>query len=421
MAHECEEFERVAGMQRRTFLRAAVAGGALSTTMFGTAVRQASFAASTGGNTLVVLSLRGGADGLGLVVPHGDPGYYAARSGTAVPRRTLVAQDAFFGLHPALAPLVPYWKSRELAAVHAVGMQMPNRSHFEAMEKIEDADPGSELRSGWVNRMVGLGGTASPFEAVHLSSVNTPTLLVGREPVLASKGLEKLRVAGTATTGLARYQQLTTAWSQSSDELGAAARSAIQVSKTFTAGTLNRPYVPANGAVYPTAPPARDLADALKDTAKLIRGKVGTEVVSIDFGPWDMHGEYGTVDGGDMLRMTSALARSLAAFLKDLGDLRSRVTVVTISEFGRRVEQNGNNGLDHGWGNAMLVVGGGVRGGRYHGRWPWLSAGKLVDGDLKVTTDYRDVLAEVIAKRFPDRTIAGVFPGLVHQPLGVMR
>lgn len=420
MSHEtCAEFERAARLHRRTFLAAAV-GGALTTTVFGSAVRQASFASTTGGNALVVLSLRGGVDGLGMVVPHGDPAYYTARGSMAVPRSTLVARDAFFGLHPALTPLVPWWRSGELAAVHAVGMRLPNRSHFKAMEQIEDADPGSSVRSGWVNRMVGLGGDPSPLQAVHLTSPGTPTMLVGPQPVLVARRLSGLTVAGVETTGERRYTQLGTAWSQAADPLGDAARSAVQVSRTYAA-RLDQEYQPANGAVYPTRLPARDLSNALKDTAKLIRSDVGTDVVSIDFGSWDMHSDYGTVSGGDMQRMTAAFAKALAAFLTDLGSLRSRVTVVTISEFGRRVRPNGNNGLDHGWGNAMLVVGGGVRGGRYYGTWPWLSAGKLVDGDMRVTTDYRDVLGEVIARRFPDRSLATVFPGLAPRPLGLMR
>lgn len=418
MDHGCESFERALRLHRRTFLQAAAVGGALTTTVFGGAVRQASFAAAPGGNTLVVLSLRGGVDGLGMVVPHGDAGYYQARPRLAVPRDRVIARDDLFGLHPSMAPLLPFWRSGELAAVQAVGMRVPNRSHFKAMEEIEDADPGSAARSGWVNRMVGLGGSATATEAVHVNSSMTPTMLSGPEPTLATNGLDKLRVTGIERGAAARYRHLDTMWSASPGALGDAARSAIQISKRYAA-PLARRYTPGNGAKYPTSWPAIDLSDALRDTAQLIKTDVGTEVVSIDFGSWDMHSDYGNLGSGDMQRMLGATASALAAFLTDLGDLRSRVTVLTISEFGRRVQENGNLGLDHGWGNAMLVVGGGVKGGQYYGNWPWLGAGKLVDGDLRVTTDYRDVLGEVVTKRF-DRSIASVFPGLKHKPLGLM-
>jgi uncharacterized protein (DUF1501 family) len=140
-------------------------------------------------------------------------------------------------------------------------------------------------------------------------------------------------------------------------------------------------------------------------------------VVSVDFGSWDMHDGYGTLEWGSMQRMLGAFAASVSAFMKDLGDLRSKVTVLTISEFGRRVAPNGNGGLDHGWGNMMLLMGAGVKGG-YHGSWPGLSS--LSDGDLAVTTDYRQVLAEVVAKRFPAKSVSQVFPGLVQRPLGVL-
>ena len=414
----CEAFEKVTSLHRRSFLKAAALGGALSTTLFGQAVRQASFSAAPGGNTLVVISLRGGIDGLGVVVPHGDPAYYTARPKLAVPAASLLGADEMFGLHPQMAPLLPWWNSGALAAVQAVGLEVPNRSHFLAMEEIEDADPGSSERRGWVNRMVGLGPTHQATEAVHINSAMTPTMLTGPSPVLSAPGLGRLKVAGADNRAAARYRSLGTAWSQSPSALGDAARSAVQISRSY-ADTLGAPRAPANGAVYPSTFPGRDLGEALNDTAHLITAEVGTEVVSIDFGGWDMHSGYGNVDGGEMREMVGALASGLAAFMTDLGERAQRVTVVTISEFGRRVQENGNRGLDHGWGNMMLLLGGGVRGSRYYGNWPSLGAGKLVDGDLKVTTDYRDVLGEVVSNRF-DRSVASVFPGLSHRPLGVM-
>ncbi|HEX5771652.1 MAG TPA: DUF1501 domain-containing protein, partial [Nocardioidaceae bacterium] len=200
-----------------------------------------------------------------------------------------------------------------------------------------------------------------------------------------------------------------------------AGRAALAVSAKL-GPVADQTYRPQNDARYPETWPAKPLGDALKDTAHLIRADVGAEIISVDHGSWDMHSEYGGEGQGQMQAMVSGFAQSVNAFMRDLGPaLRSRVTVVTISEFGRRVAENGNRGLDHGWGNMMLLMGGGVRGGGYYGRWPGLAPTALEEGDLEVTTDYRNVLGEVITRRFPDRSLGKVFPGLSYAPLGVMR
>jgi uncharacterized protein (DUF1501 family) len=316
-----------------------------------------------------------------------------------------------------LSPLNWLWKSGELAAVQAVGMTgNPSRSHFAAMEAIEDAAPGSSLRQGWVNRMVGLGGDA--VDAIHVGDSTPPTLVLGPSPTLALGALDDVEIKGT-DNGWAprRKRQLATMWDAEQGPLGRAARSALAAVDTLSpaSGTANAPAVK-----YPVDPHATDLAAALQDTARLVKADLGTEVVSIDFGSWDMHDNYGTLDYGEMQRMIDAFARCVDAFMRDLGQDRSRVTLVTISEFGRRVAENGNRGLDHGWGNMMLVMGGGVKGGRYYGSWPGLGTANLVEGDLKVTTDYRQVLGEVVHKRFPAKDVTQVFPGLSYAPLDVI-
>jgi uncharacterized protein (DUF1501 family) len=416
----CEEYDRAARLSRRRLLQGLAGASAVgvATSVFGDAFRQTAFAQAPGGNVLVVLSLRGGIDGLGLVVPHGDPGYYAARPTIAVPREALVAQDGFFGLHPAMKPLEWLYAAGELAAVHAVGLPVPNRSHFSAMEEVEDADPGSATRRGWVNRMVGLGGTADPTEAVHLSSSILPTMLAGPSPTLAADRLDQVSLVGADNPDAwsrKRRKSLELMWS-GGGALAPAYRSAT-ATVDKVAAVARQDYQPA--VAYPTAWPATDLSEALRDTAQLIKSEVGTEVVSIDYGSWDLHSDYGTLEWGEMQGLIGAFAAALDAFMRDLGPLRSRVTVVTISEFGRRIQENGNRGLDHGWGNMMLLAGGGVRGGRYYGTWPGLGSGKEMDADLRVTTDYRSVLGEVVARRFPDRSVASVFPGLPYAPLGI--
>ncbi len=418
----CVEYDRVARLGRRRFMQgvAATGAGAVATTMFGDALRQASFGATTGRNVLVVISFRGGIDGMGMVVPHGDPAYYTARPGIAVPRESLIARDDMFGLHPGLEKLQWLYDGGELAAVHAVGMERPNRSHFLAMEEIEDADPTSSVRRGWVNRMIGLNGTRTTSEAIHLTSPIVPTMLVGSQPTLSADRLDRVALSGADDKWTSRrHSQLQTMWGSTPGAFGDGARSALETVKRL-APVAAETYHPSNGVAYPDAWPAADLSAALKDTAHLVRADVGTEVVSIDYGSWDMHSDYGKLAYGEMQSMTTAFAGALNAFMRDLGALRSRVTVVTISEFGRRVAENGNGGLDHGWGNMMLLAGAGVKGGRYYGQWPGLGAGKLVDGDLAVTTDYRNVLGEIIRSRFPDRSVGKVFPGLTFRPLGVM-
>ncbi|QNN54066.1 DUF1501 domain-containing protein [Nocardioides mesophilus] len=417
----CAEFEKSAGLSRRRFLAgmAAASGAAVGVQMFGDAVRQTSFGATVDTNVLVVISLRGGVDGMGIVVPHGDPGYYAARPTIAVPSSRLVAKDAMFGLHPQMAPLKWLWDAGELTAVQAVGLPVPNRSHFLAMEEVEDADPTSSVRRGWVNRMVGLGGGEKPYEAVNFGGSITPTALVGPAPTLSTSDLDGVTLTGTTNGyGSRRRAQLRTVWGSDPGPLGDAARSALATVGDL-APIVATTYKPA--VVYPRGYPSAGLSDALQDTAQLIKAQVGTQVVSIDYGSWDMHSDYGTLDYGEMQSMVGGFAAVVNAFMRDLGTLRSRVTLVTISEFGRRVAQNGNRGLDHGWGNMMLLMGGGVRGGQYHGSWPGLGSGSLVDGDLAVRTDYRDVLADVLEARFPDRSLAEVFPGFVRNRVGVMR
>ena len=421
----CLEYEQAAGLSRRGFLAglAAASTAAVATTTFGDAFRQTAFGAAPGGNVLVVLSLRGGIDGLGMVVPHGDPAYYTARPTIALPKASLVAADAMFGLHPQMAPLTWLWDAGELAAVHAVGLPVPNRSHFSAMEEIEDADSGSSVRRGWINRMIGQDATDDPSEAVQLGTSVVPTELYGSAPTLAAGRLSDISLVGADANvwGQRRRTELDRMWAGASTPALAGAYASATRTVDLLAPTAAADYVPAAGVTYPTTWPDRDLADALQDTAQLIKADLGTSAVAIDFGSWDMHSDYGTTEWGGMQSMTGALARVLSAFLRDLGPLRDRVTVVTISEFGRRVKENGNRGLDHGWGNMMLLAGAGVKGGKYYGTWPGLGTGTQVDADLQVTTDYRNVLAEVITRRFPDRSLAGVFPGLGYTPLGLMR
>ena len=425
-SHEvCEEFTRAEGVSRRRVLQGLVGAGALGVAhaTFGGVFRQAVFGAETDNNVVVVLSLRGGVDGMSVVVPYGDPAYLGLRGSIAVPEGSLLQKDTLFGLHPDLAPLEQQWIDGRMAAVHATGLRVPNRSHFSAMEEVEDADPGSDIRRGWINRAIGLDTDAFPAEAVQFGTSIVPTSLTGPAPVIAAQSMKELVLAGAnpqwddATWQGRRRTQLETIWSHAGGALGVSARDALSTVDEL-APYARATYTPHNGAVYPTDWRARDLADALANTAQLIRANVGTEVVAIDYGSWDMHTGIGNLQWGDMQSMLKGFASALAAFLKDVSDLGNRVTVVTISEFGRRAQVNGGGGLDHGWGNMMLLFGGGVKKG-YYGSWPTLAADKLVDGDLKVTTDYRNVLGEVVEKRL-NRAPTSVFPNLSYSPRDIL-
>ena len=407
----CSEF---AAMSRRSLLRGALALGGASTVV-GSAVVSASAASIVpASSVLVVLSLRGAADGLSLVVPHGDPVYYAARPRIAIPKASLLAQDAFFGLHPKLAPLLPLWNAGSLAAVHASGLPAPNRSHFSAMEALEDADPGSSARVGWLNRLVGTRNHQSPLQAVGVVSGPPPTELVGPVPLMTVGSLGDMEIAGddqydTDPAGK-RRRSLQTLWSAERGPLGVAMRSAMQATTDFTPVLSTAD----NTASYGDS----DLGRALSEVARVIRGNVGVEVLTVDQGDWDMHTGLGTLEWGQMITNAGNLATAVAAFFGDLGDQAAKVTLVALSEFGRRVAENDNYGLDHGYGNVMLVAGAGVKGGQYYGTWPGLA--NTLDADLTVTTDYRSVLAEIVSTRFGSST-ASVFPGFTPQTLGVMR
>ena len=340
MAQCCRDFARVSASRRSLLKGALMAGGAMAVTqMFGDAMMQATFAGTKGGNTLVVLSLRGGIDGLGVVVPHGDPGYYAARPNTSVPKTSLLGADSMFGLHPNMSTLQSLWDSGELAAIQAVGLAVPNRSHFSAIEAVEDADPGSSARTGWINRMIGLGQGAGTLDGVQLG-MNFPTsAMIGPRQLLATTDLDGLQISGIdGTNATRRYNSLATAWNGATGSMASGAAEAVSISKGAGA-TLST--MADSSVAYPTQWYATPFAEPLESAAKLIKADLGTDVIAIDAGSWDLHTGYGNVSSGNMQQNISGLATSLAAFFSDLGTRRSSVTVVTISEFGRRVAENG--------------------------------------------------------------------------------
>lgn len=416
----CAEHES-AGMRRRTLLAATAGLGAAAATVGiaspAEALTRLTFAdAGYTGDTLVVLSFRGGFDGLSAVAPVADPAYRAARPSIGIPVARGIQLDTLFAMHPAMAPLLPFWNAGSLAFVHAMGQPQGTRSHFTDMDEMERAAPGSSLRSGWLDRMVGATTTPGPFAGTAMGASSAPRSFVGTTPDLALRSVDSFSLSGAwdATE--------TTRWTTALTALHADATPVLQAPATTTLGALTTTaalraagYAPAGGAVYPSG----GLGDALRDTARLVKAGVGLRAVTIDSGNWDMHTDLGGVDRGWMQRQLAEVASALAAFMTDLGTAASKVTLVTLSEFGRRVAENGSGGLDHGYGNVSFVLGGGVRGKTVYGSWPGLDAAQLLVGDLRVTTDYRVVLAEILEKRC-GITGSTVFPGVPSQRLGVV-
>ncbi|GID92832.1 hypothetical protein Adi01nite_22440 [Amorphoplanes digitatis] len=408
-------------MSRRRILGSAAAAGAagavagLAGDLLST---QMAFAAGRyNGDVLVVLSLRGGFDGLSAIVPAGDPAYYAARPGIAVPKSQLIGGDTRFGLHPALAPLLPFWKAGTFGAIQAAGQPAPNRSHFSAMENLERAAPGSSLRTGWLDRMLGGLGATSPFNGVSVGGMMPSRAMAGPVPTLGMKSIDDFALYGDQE-GQPMAATLAKLYAGAPTVLSAPARqvtSSLVTAKALAA----KPYQPAGGAAYPDD----TLGRALRDVARLIKGNTGLMSACVDSGDWDMHENLGAaVAGKRMHDKLAKLAEALAAFATDLGPAGlNRVTLVTVSEFGRRVRENGSGGLDHGYGNAMMLLGGGVVGGKVHGRWPGLDERRLVDGDLAVTTDYRAVIAEILRERCGLANTRSVFPDVRTTNSGVVR
>ncbi len=359
----------------------------------------------------MLLSLRGGFDGLSAIVPIGDPDYYRARPSIAVPKSQVIAGDGTFGLHPAMAPLLPLWLDGTLAAVHAVGQPNPARSHFAAMEAMENAAPGSPIRSGWLDRMLGRTGATGPLAGVSLGHAMPARVLAGPAAAVSMATHDSFTLAGANKRPVAAALRAMYA-----DAPALLAGPAQAADRALTASAALR-ATPGPAGDYP----ATDLGAALRDVARLIKAKAGLVTAAVDCGDWDMHDSLGAAaPGRRMFGHLTDLSRALAAFAADLGAAMKNVTLVTVSEFGRRVAENGSHGADHGHGNAMLVLGGGVRGGRVYGRWPSLAPGALVDGDLAGTTDYRSVLGEILQKRCGLGALSEVFPSVGPSRFGLV-
>lgn len=394
-------------ISRRDFLKGS--GAALTAFLVPTVLPRFARAAGTE-PVLVVVYQRGAADGLNIVVPAGDPAYYTLRPTIQVAAGAELALDGFFGLNPAFGALLPLYQAQELAVVHAVGSPHGTRSHFDAQDFMERAAPGNPLiGDGWLNRYLAAIGSTQAWEGVSISHAKV-LAMAGAAPSLAFPSIEEFELLGpegrrTVLEGL--YASATPA------ELAGAGDEAFEALDVI--GTVPT----ATSVAYPPG----ELSSALRDAAALVKADIGVRVITINStAHWDHH--EGTA--GHMAMVGPEIAGALAAFRIDLGADFARTCTLTMTEFGRTAAENGTAGTDHGHGSVMFAMGGGVAGGQVLGSWPGLGPAQLFEGrDLEVTTDFRDVFAEVLhahmglplgsmAPVLPDHTVSVAnFPGLL--------
>ena len=393
---------------------------------------------STRGKTLVVIFLRGGADGLNLIVPFGDPFYAKLRPTLAMASPTKAAGDqaaidldGFFGLHPRLSELKPLFDQNLMCAAHAVGYDKNTRSHFEEQDTWETGIVGNTIASdGWVNRHLSTSEGHGRIRAVSIGDT-LPRILRGKSVAYALRGVEDL--SPPAADGLDAAQMhaaLEHAYCTPMPEHRAAASDLLSQTAAGTLEAVKDLRSIAATKYEPAQPyPKTGLAQKLLQVARLIKADVGLEVAEIDYGGWDTHQDQGRGPGGQLANLAGELAGAISAFTADMGDRMNDVLLVTLTDFGRTAGENGTGGTDHGWANCMLLAGGAVQKAAANRdaakkvitNWPGLAPDQLHENrDLLHTTDFRDVLAELVRVHLGNPNLAAVLPSHDFKPVGVV-
>ena len=364
---------------------------------------------------LVVVFLRGAVDGLSVVVPYADPGYYSA------------------GLHPALAPLMPFWQSGKLAFVHASGSTDGTRSHFDAQDFMESGTPGRKSTpDGWLNRLLGSlpttpGESAPPTRAVSIGPV-LPRIYAGVNPVAniaSGNSATKATLLDRPAVGSA-FDKLYNKDDKLSDAYQASKQARTQVMESLEGSGMDGAMQAEMQAANNGAPLPNGFPEDAARLATLMRNDSRVQLAFMALGGWDTHANQGAAKG-QLANRLSPLGQGLAALANRLGPALDDTVIVVMSEFGRTVRENGNGGTDHGHGNVMWLLGGPVAGGKVHGSWPGLASNALFEGrDLAVTTDFRQVLAEVVQRHLslPEAQLQNIFPQFAagsRKGLGVLR
>lgn len=419
------------GLTRRYFLKSA------GISLFGVGfvpsfMRRTAFAldqpgASARKKLLVAIFQRGAADGLNIVVPFGEPDYFSMRPTIAIPaptnssaangdgKQAAIDLDGFFGFHPSLAALKPLFDAKHLAVIHAAGSPDNSRSHFDAQDYMESGTPGVKSTSdGWLNRylQVQLEADATPFRSVAIAP-RLPKTLMGPVPSFSAQDLRGFRFQGPANPHMPNVEGVFEAMYASASDplLRSTAREMFEAVGTIQRMDVDH-YRPSNGVEYPRSP----LGNSLRQIAELIKADVGMEVAFAEVGGWDNHVNEGGAQGQLAGRLTD-FADSLSAFNNDLGDRMADVCLLTMTEFGRTARENGNRGTDHGHASVMFALGGPVKGGKVYGKWPGLKSEQLNQNrDLALTTDFRDVFAEVLVRHLGAQDPSPIFPGFQVSP-----
>jgi uncharacterized protein (DUF1501 family) len=400
---------------RRAFMKGgamALVGTAVVPTFLRRSVLAQTTSAQAQGKKLVVIFQRGAADGLNIVIPHAESNYYQLRPSIAIPKNQLIDLDGFFGLHPAMQSFKPLFDQGHLAMVQAVGSPDVTRSHFDAQDYMESGTPGVKATpDGWLNRALqaedlNARQSHTPFRAVALGS-QVPRTLEGKVPAVAVNRVQDFAVAGKNPNAAPISSAFEAMYAGSVDAvLHGTGQETFEAVKMLKAADPAH-YQPAPGANYPTGA----FGDNMRQIAQLLKANLGVEAAFTDIGGWDTHQNQGSVNG-QLANCLRDFSQGITAFWTDIGNDAENVTLVTMSEFGRTAQQNGTAGTDHGHANVMFVLGGKVRGGKVHGKWPGMAPGQLYQNrDLAVTTDFRQVLGEAAYKSVGARNLELIFPG----------
>jgi uncharacterized protein (DUF1501 family) len=403
---------------RRFFLKssglALVSFAAAPSFLKRTALAQSLTGAGKDRPIIIAIFQRGAMDGISAVIPFGDKNYYSVRPNIAIPEPKSGSADAaidldgFFALHPALASFKPVYDAGNLAIVHAVGSPDNTRSHFDAQDYMEAGTPGNKGTSdGWLNRYMQAkrDTKATPFRAVSFTA-NLPRTLLGAAPAIAMTNIADFGVrAGQGNNQVAKgFEEL---YAQGmTDALHGTGKEAFEAVKMLKKANPQQ-YAATSGANYPRSP----FGQALLQIAQLIKSDIGVEVAFTDVGGWDTHANQGS-SRGQLANRLQDFSQAITALYRDLGDRMSNVVILTMTEFGRTIRQNGSGGTDHGHASCLFALGGPVKGGKVYGNWPGLATEQLYEGrDLALTTDFRNVFAEVAARHMGATNLNAIFPG----------
>jgi uncharacterized protein (DUF1501 family) len=419
-------------MNRRFFLK----GGGVALAGIGAATMSPSFLtralAQTKGTRrrkiLIAIFQRGAMDGLSAVIPYGEPEYYNLRSAIAIPRpggasdanpanpggsqpnqAPAIDLDGFFALHPALNAFKPIYDSGQLAIIHAAGSPDSTRSHFDAQDYMESATPGvKSTTDGWINRYLQSNGAAdaSPFRGVAMGPT-LPRVMQGKASAIAMNSINEFGLRAGGDTGQAVQGGFEAMYTQTvNDALRGAGKETFEAMKLLKRVNPTQ-YKPSPDAVYPRGA----FGDRMRQIAQLIKSDIGLEVAFTDIGGWDTHANQGSSQGQLATRLTE-FSHGLSALYADLNDRADEVVILTMTEFGRTARENGNRGTDHGHASVIFALGGAIKGGKVYGKWPGLKSHQLNEGrDLAVTTDFRDVFAELAKNHLGAANLNAIFPG----------